>query len=381
MPFTGIATYDGGSTLPEIVDNVADLVGIISPFETPLLDAIGNPRDVARSTRHEWLEDSLNPNSTMINDGSGYNTSATTLTVDDGDIFRVGDLVRPDASDEIMQVTAQTSTTITVVRGYGSTSAASLVDDQVLTVIGHAALEGDDAAAPMSQLRSRLENYSQIFTETVSISGSMDAVSLQGVDREFDYQVINRLRELMRQLEQSVISGVKAASTGQGSASVRRTMGGILNFIAGSNAVIQDESAAALTEAKLNQAIRACWERGGRPNAIVVNGFQKRKISSFISSGLRYASNDTNLKQMVDTYESDFGVQRVILSRWVPADKVLLLDLDKIQVMPLAGRSFHVKPLAATGDFRRAQVLGEYTLEVQNAGDGGHGVITDLATS
>lgn len=381
MPFTGIATYDGGSTLPEIVDNVADLVGIISPFETPLLDAIGNPRDVARSTRHEWLEDSLNPNTTMVNNGAGYNDSATALTVDDGDIFRVGDLVRPDGSDEIMQVSAQTSTTVTVTRGYGSTTAAALVDNQVLTVIGHAALEGDDAATPMSQLRSRVENFTQIFTETVSISGSMDAVSLQGVDREFDYQVINRLRELMRQLEQSVISGVKAASNAQGSSSVRRTMGGLLSLITGSNAVVQDESSAALTEAKLNQAIRSCWERGGRPNAIVVNGFQKRKISSFISSGLRYASQDTNLKQMVDTYESDFGVQRVILSRWVPADKVLLLDLDKIQVMPLAGRSFHVKPLAATGDFRRAQVLGEYTLEALNAADGGHGVITDLATS
>ena len=83
----------------------------------------------------------------------------------------------------------------------------------------------------------------------------------------------------------------------------------------------------------------------------------------------------------MDVYESDFGVQRVILSRWVPADKVLLLDLDKLQVMPLAGRSFFVKPLAESGDFRKAQIIGEYTLEVLNGGDGGHGLITGLATS
>ena len=71
----------------------------------------------------------------------------------------------------------------------------------------------------------------------------------------------------------------------------------------------------------------------------------------------------------------------MVLSRWVPADKLLLLDLDKLQVMPLLGRSFFVKPLAESGDFRKAQLIGEYTLEILNGGDGGHGVITNLATS
>ena len=99
MAFTGKATYDGGSTLPELIDDVADLVGLISPFETPLLDAIGDPRNVARSTRHEWLEDKLNPNTTLVDNVAGHGPTDTTLTVDDGSIFRVGDLVRPDGED------------------------------------------------------------------------------------------------------------------------------------------------------------------------------------------------------------------------------------------------------------------------------------------
>jgi hypothetical protein len=49
--------------------------------------------------------------------------------------------------------------------------------------------------------------------------------------------------------------------------------------------------------------------------------------------------------------------------------------------MPLQGRSFFVKPLAESGDFRKAQLIGEYTLEVLNGADGGHGLITALATS
>lgn len=59
MAFTGKATYDAGATLPEIAEDVADIIGIVSPYETPLLDHLGDAHRVATSTRHEWLEDRL----------------------------------------------------------------------------------------------------------------------------------------------------------------------------------------------------------------------------------------------------------------------------------------------------------------------------------
>jgi hypothetical protein len=43
MAFTGKATYSAGTTLPELAEDVSDLIGIISPYETPLLDALGDP--------------------------------------------------------------------------------------------------------------------------------------------------------------------------------------------------------------------------------------------------------------------------------------------------------------------------------------------------
>jgi hypothetical protein len=45
--------------------------------------------------------------------------------------------------------------------------------------------------------------------------------------------------------------------------------------------------------------------------------------------------------------------------------------------MPLAGRSFHYKPLASTGDKESGMVVGEYTLEFRN--ESAHGVISGLA--
>lgn len=59
MPFTGKATFTAGTDLPELVDDVSDVIGIVSPFETPLLDHIGDPKHAASSTIHEWIEDAL----------------------------------------------------------------------------------------------------------------------------------------------------------------------------------------------------------------------------------------------------------------------------------------------------------------------------------
>lgn len=59
MAFTGKSTYGAGIDLPELAEDVADLIGIVSPFETPLLDHLGDPRAHASSTVHEWIEDAL----------------------------------------------------------------------------------------------------------------------------------------------------------------------------------------------------------------------------------------------------------------------------------------------------------------------------------
>src|SRR5437762_1205058 len=146
MAFTGKATYTAGNTLPEVADDVADLVAIASPFETPLLDALGDPARPARSTIHEWLEDTLLPNTDTINDSTYTNAvTDTDFVVSNVGRFRVGDQLQVEGSSEIMLVTAiNTGTsTLTVVRGYGGSTAAALANAKVIHILGNAALEGD----------------------------------------------------------------------------------------------------------------------------------------------------------------------------------------------------------------------------------------------
>jgi hypothetical protein len=384
MPFTGKATYTAGATLPEIAEDISDLVAINAPHETPLLDALGDPARPARSTVHEWLEDALLPNTDAINDNSFVNTlTDTQFVVDHADRFRVGDQVKVNEANEIMFVTAvNTGTnTLTVTRGYGGTTAQALFDNAPLVIIGNAALEGDDAPAARFTARSRRTNYTQIFTSSVEVSGSELAVRQVGVRDELDYQKLQRTRELLRDLEHSVINGRAPAATQEGSASVRRTMRGLRSFIAtnvfapGVNSFPGDVE---LTEEQLNIALRTIWQSSnGHVDLIVVGGKEKRAINRFVTTNRRFTPMTDTYRDNVAVYESDFGVCRIILSRAVTQGTALLLDSSRIEVMPLAGRSFHFKPLATTGDRESGQVIGEYTLELRN--ENAHGVIQGLA--
>lgn len=343
------------------------------------------------ASRRGSLSDALLPNTDAVNDATFTDASAdTSFVVDNASRFQVGDQIQVTGSREIMLVTGVNtgSNVLTVVRGYGSTTPAALADNQVIRILGNAALEGADRPATRFTHRTRRQNFTQIFTAGVEVSGSQLAAQQLAVADELDFQKQERLRELIRDLENCVINGVSPAANPEGSATVRRTMKGIIPFLS-SNVFINNTSGFPsgsgtgenfLTEEQINTALRRIWEQSaGTIDTIVVSGFQKRRINSFLASNRRFDSNDQRFRDLVSVYESDFGVCRVILSRWVPADSVLLLDSSRLAVLPLSGRSFHFKKQASSGDSEVGQVIGEYTLELRN--ENAHGLIRGLATS
>ena len=171
---------------------------------------------------------------------------------------------------------------------------------------------------------------------------------------ELDFQKAKALRHLLRELEQAVVNDLVSRLT------TNRCTPGERGFPSGT--VLDDD--------KLNAALAVIWERSrGQVDLIVAGGFLARAIA------LLAGPHHTNQRAI---YESDFGVQRVVLSRWVPRDTVLLLDSNRIQVQPLPGRRFQYQPFPASGDFEKGQVFGEYSLDVRD--ETAHGVIRGLAT-
>ena len=384
MGFSGKATYVSGAGLPELAEDVSDVISIVSPFETPLLDVLGDPLRAATSTHHEWLEDALLPNKDAISDGTMTEPDAdTSFDVAHGGRFRVGDQIQMEGASELMLVTAISGDTLTVIREYAGTSADDLVNGAVLNILGNAALEGGDKPETRFTSRSRCGNYTQIFTAAVEVSGTDLAASPIGLADEMDYQKQERLRELLRDLENTVVNGGMPTATPQGSESVRRTMKGIIPHLASHVFNAGDSGFPAgtgLDEEKINYVLRRIWENSnGSVDTIVVGGFQKRKINAFLSAVRGYNATDTTYRDRVSAYESDFGLCRIVVTRWMPQDAVLLLDSTRVKVLPLTGRSFHFKPLASGGDYECGELIGEYTLELRN--EAAHGLIRGLEVS
>jgi len=384
MPFTGKATYSAGTTLPELAEDVSDLIAILSPHETPLLNALGDPLREATSTHHEWLEDELLPNKDSINDSTWTNPATDTdFVVDHGSRFRVGDQIQVEGSEELLLVTAVNTNTLTVVRAYASTTAENLADNQVINILGNAALEGAEKPNARFTNRVRCGNYTQIFTATAEVSGTDMAARQLGLVDEMDTEKEGRLRELIRDLENTVINGGQPTSNPQGGDTARRTMKGIIQHLSSNVFHTGDTGFPAgtdLDEAKVNYVLRKIWEiSNGNVDLIVVGGFQKRKINAFCGDSRSYGASDTTFTDMVSIYESDFGICRIITTRWLPQDAALFVDSSRVSVLPLAGRSFQFKPLASVGDYECGEVIGEYTLELKN--EAAHGLIRNLATS
>jgi hypothetical protein len=390
MGFSGKATFSAGADIPEIAEDVTDVVSVVSPFETPLLDHLGDSPRSAHSTVHEWLEDTLLFNFDTLNQTTFTPNpqDATVLTVANGSRFLPGDLLKPHGSSEVMQVTNVGGNTITVVRRFGSTPATTLVNGLRLNILGNAALEGADANQARFTARVRKQNYTQIFSATCEVTDTMKAVRTIGVDDELDFQKQERLRELLRDLENCVINGAAPAVAPQGSPTVRRSMNGIIKmlntnvFAPGVNGFPGGSGPGTeLNENVLNAALRAIWEQSsGRVDTIVVNGAQKRRINQFITTAQRhFTPEDRRISEIVSVYESDFGTCRVVLSRWMPTDSVLFLDSSRVNVMPLAGRTFQYRSLAKTGDATAGQIVGEYTLELRN--ENAHGMVRGLSAA
>jgi hypothetical protein len=357
MAFNGLATYDNYEGIGE---NVSDLVAFLAPFETPLLEVVGMGDYPATNVKHEWLEDTLNPTTDVASTAVASATGVTGLNVAHAGYFRLGDVVQMEK--EVMLVNSVfEANTIGVTRGYGSTAASAHAAGSVVTIIGNAALEGEDTDEDRTTRQVRKQNWCQIMKVGVKLSGTAQAVGwLTTGDKLADAKVM-RLRELLRDLEKTILLGRTDVAT-IGSDTARRTMAGIVCSLA-TNVV----SCATLTESALGNLLQKCYDQGSKDvDLIVAPPKQKRVISGWNGSRIHVTNEVNAYRNVVEIYESDFGAQRVIMNRWLPDDTILALDSGRIKVVPLRGRSFQYEELAKGGDYARGQVVGEYTLELRN---------------
>lgn len=361
MAFTGRATY---SDFDSIAEDVAPLVSIISPRETPLLDLLGDPPYAARNVLHEWLDDSLAPNTIVASSAVTSSTADEVIGIAGGRarLIQAGSILR-SPHGEYMLVSVVSGNSITVNRALGSTSANSFAAGQTIEVISNASLEGDDVTQDTSTDRNRRDNYLQLFKEDIIISNTQQAVSLLGgISDEYAYQEMKKTTEAVRNLEKAVIMGVSFGNT-IGSSTARRTMKGLRSLIATN---VQSVGPT-LTESWLGNTIKLAWDNGGTDCDILLAGVNYKRIIDGMNGARKLIANsDKRFSNVVSQIETTFGLFNVVLSRWMPANELLVLASGRTNVLPLQGRSFRSVRVASQGDSVKGMVVGEYTVELRN---------------
>ncbi|WP_425447747.1 SU10 major capsid protein [Dethiothermospora halolimnae] len=350
--------------------SVVDEILLLNSMQTPLISLIGFSKEV-NSTKHEWFEDEMYATESTAT--AAKTDADTEIVVADIEPFRINHVIR--CGEELMLITGINSGSreLTVVRGYASTDTTPIDSGSKIEVLFVEGEEGADARKARYKARTANQNYTQIFDDTIKISGTAEAVAQHGIADIYEYEKQKKQVELALQLEKAAINGVKYNN------GTKRMMGGIRSFI---KTNVIDAGDSEITIDMINDLAQKIYTYGGFKSGgryvIMVPAVQKRKISKLKDDKIIIERKDQSRGQVVNSILTDFGEFDILLNNNLHADELLIDDINRIKLMPLQGREFFHKYLGEKGDYTEGQIVGEYTLEFQQ--EKAHARINGLKT-
>lgn len=216
------------------------------------------------------------------------------------------------------------------------------------------AVEGSEEIVFYETARAELSNILEIFKKGASISGT--AVAMKST--QFAEEVNDRLLELKINMEKKFINGLKA----DGSVTpFKRQLSGLIEFADASNAV---SATGAVTEDTVKVVMRNLWNQDLAEGTVYafVNADIKEQIDAIYKDRYGYSHVTTNFGLLVDSINTNYGTVHFVLSKHVPADKMVVFNDSYVDLAYL--REPHFEPLAKTGDNVKGQVIAEATLKV-----------------
>jgi len=251
--------------------------------------------------------------------------------------------------------------------------------------------EGFEATIEAARKPTRLNNHTQILAKTGSVSGTMESVDKAGRAKEYRYQQMLKGLEIRRDLE-AILTFDQAKDPND-----PRAMGSFSAYVTN---VSQGATAAPpagdgtdvptagtprdLSLTLIEDVMQLCYEEGGSPGSMYFSPTQKRTFSGLAGSSSLAAENRFNMTARepatyigaVDVFLTDFGTLNCVIDRFMPPDRVYLVDRDWCDTMNLPGRNFTSERLAKTGDSEKFEIVGEFSLRIR--APKAHGAIYDL---
>jgi len=357
---------------------ISDYIFNIDPMDTPVVAKLGlsSARDKFRlnvvrnrgNTKIELLEDTYHPLTTTMNNGTTVSTSTLSFTVTDASLLQDGMEILIDSEYMVVSAVNTSTNTITVdSRAYGGTNATHATG-ATISIVGMARKEGDDADYVGLTSLSNVYNYTSIFQKGVNVTGSENAFGQYGKTTEYDYQVNKVIPEKSRDIERMFFHGQRRVGT----ASVARSMGGIGTFVTSNSSSISTT----ITKVSLDTVSQAIYDDGGMADLLILPTGGSGNLHTLLdtSSYINLTQENTvwGMRPLVKVNTQFFENVQMLTSRHCPPKYAYMLDSSKVGFFDY--RPFFENEIAVTGDSKKSEVIGEFSLLVAN-GSLGHGYI------
>lgn len=303
---------------------------------------------------------------------------ATDIPVVDGTKFRAGMTIGPAGSEEVILVTAVSGNTLTVVRGFGGTTAAALTSGQVVTIDTVGREENSLAQNDGIFQPDPMENFFQTMDTAVEFSRRGLASMQFGGTNDIAFQLSERINQLTIQMDRALVRGRKATAT-IGANTVTYT-GGLRYYLDQAGAIKVDNAAAVLTLDAINALNAEIVARGGMANTVAVGIKQARKLSSLVSanySSQRLAdwnADEGSVLQLPSDLPLVGNVNRIVVDTNLADDELVIYDSGKISIVPMAngnaadGGNWRTVDATQNGqDGQRVRVIGDFGMEVRQS--------------
>jgi hypothetical protein len=361
--------------------DISDTIHLLEPSSYPLVTLLNSLDNVkpAHNPTVRWMEDELEPLTDLLNGAVAANIAA--ITVDNGGWWRVDDIGHVPRTGENFRVTAVAGNVLTVVRSWGATAAAAMVDDEPLWNLGPAQREGDTSRTLLSVLEVEQSNRTQIIRTPFGTTNTQSATDLYD-GNDFDYQAKKSAIEHAVRIERTLLFGQTNQATVAGQP--LRTMSGILEYIRTNRVDI----GGVLTESEFDAFCEVAFRYNGAPQLLMIaSGRVIQAVNNFAKEKMDTVPRDEAYGLNLQRYVSPFGDILLAYHRQfvgsIYSGMALVLDMDRIVLRPLrGGRSSGNLAIRVTNiqandeDSRRDEYLTECSLEFQN--EKAHAMLTGV---
>ena len=318
----------GGGNADRFKPQIRDEILMYGPNINPitLISSKVKSRSVGNPV-FKVMNDKRLPRFDLVNNGAGYNTTATSVVVDNGSYFRGGDLVRVTSTGEVFKVTSISTNTLTVVRGYDTTSAGTgvaMLDNDELMILSNTPTE---RAAPPDALvtdPTTLTNYIQRFSRTTDISWLRENAD------EYGQPELQRIKEaatfeLKRDIELAFKFGLPLADIGDASpldsgvVDTRYTTGGLQYFIDTYSSATAYDAGGVLTQNQLWTYVEPLFENmpddatgRGMELMLLVSASAHRVFANWALPHVEISTKDKEFGLALNSYQSPVGKLTIV---------------------------------------------------------------------